>query len=321
MIRDAPAPTHVRRRTAAKPHAAPSICALVQVVSAEEAEYASLLIDLDVRRQRVTDLEAEIAPLLNAFETFERTYDARIGPVQRELREIEQKIAEFEAKIARIHARMVADPDGLLGDLFSREELAEIGDLFGIDTSEWHDEEQARFEHQRFYQHAEDFAPPPPRRRFSEAIEIEMRALYHTLARRFHPDLARDEQDRERRQSFMRRVNAAWQERDLQTLRDLCHQTERDQPEWRQRSVHEQVVWARDERARLDQTVARLVAKLQHLRASSTLPLWTNPALAETVIIRRLAHFTAELDIAKMRLATVQDAFRKALASFALDVA
>lgn len=319
MIRDAPAPTHSTRRTTAKPRTAPPICALVQVVSAEEAEYAGLLIDLDVRRQRITDLETEIAPLLTAFEAFERTYDARIGPVQRELREVEQKIAEFEAKIARIHARMVADPDGVLGDLFSREELAEIGDLFGVDASEWHDEEQARFEQQRFYQRAED--APPPRRRFSEAIETEMRALYHTLARRFHPDLARDDDDRQRRQSFMRRVNAAWQERDLETLRDLCHQTARDQPEWRQRSIQERVVWARDERSRLDQTVTRLVAKLQHLRASSTLPLWTNPTLAESVIIQRLAHFTAELDIAKMRLATVQAAFRKALASFALDIA
>lgn len=319
MIRDAPAPTKPARRARRASAPDPVQCALVRVVSTDEAEYCRLLIDLDVRRRRITDLETEIAPLLNAFETFERTYDARIGPVQRELRETEQKIGEFEAKIARIHARMVADPDGLLGDLFSRDELREIGDLFGVDASEWFGEEQGRFEQEYSYQ-AEDFASSRPHRRRPDAVEAELRTLYHTLARRFHPDLAMDEEDRERRQAFMLRVNTAWRERDLQTLRDLCHQTERDQPEWTERSTRERVAWARTERSRLDQTIANLVARLHHLRSSSTLPLWMNPSLAETVIIRRLAHFSAELEIAKARLASVQEAFRKALASFALDL-
>ena len=319
MIRDAPAPTKSVRRSRRAPAPGNAECAIVRVVSAEEAEYCRLLIDLDVRRRRISDLESEIAPLLNAFESFERTYDARIGPVQRELRETEQKIGEFEAKIARIHARMVADPDGLLGDLFSREELREIGDLFGVDANEWFDEEQAPFE-QDFSYRAEDVSSPRPRHRQSNAVEAELRTLYHTLARRFHPDLAKDDGDREHRQAVMLRVNTAWRERDLQTLRDLCHRTERDQPEWTERSARERVDWARTERSLLDQTVANLVARLHHLRSSSTLPLWMNPSLAETVIIRRLAHFTAELDIARARLASVQEAFRKALASFALDL-
>src|SRR6476660_9082074 len=184
MIRDVSAPTAVASRARSAPPPNSTDCALVRVSSAEEVEYCRLLIDLDVRRRRITDLEMEIAPLLTAFEAFERTYDARIGPVQRALRDTEQKIVDFEAKIARIHARMVADPDGLLGDLFSREELREIGDFFGINANEWFDEDQARFEGGS-YQRAEDFAPPRKRRRGSEAVETELRPLYHTLARRF----------------------------------------------------------------------------------------------------------------------------------------
>lgn len=301
------------------PASEPVHLALVRVITAEDAEYCRLQVDLLARRRRIADLETEIAPLLNAFEAFERTYETRIGPVQRELRETEQKIGDFEAKIARIHARMVADPDGLLGDLFSRDELREIGDFFGVDASEWFEEGEDASARGSF-DDAEEFVPLRARNRRSDEVETELRTRYHTLARRFHPDLATDEADRARRQAIMLRVNTAWQERDLHTLRELCHQTEHDEAVWAQRTTHERVAWARTERSRLDQTIANLVARLHHLRSSSTLPLWMNPALAETVIIRRLAHFGAELEIAKARLASVQEAFRKALASFALDL-
>jgi hypothetical protein len=62
-----------------------------------------------------------------------------------------------------------------------------------------------------------------------------------------------------------------------------------------------------------------LAERLASLRASATLPLWMNPSLAETVIAQRLAHLASELDRARERLDATKQAFRQALAAFALD--
>jgi hypothetical protein len=52
--------------------------------------------------------------------------------------------------------------------------------------------------------------------------EAELRALYRRLARALHPDLARGEAERARRQELMARANAAWARRDRTALELLA---------------------------------------------------------------------------------------------------
>lgn len=311
--------------------AAPIPRALVCVRTAEEVEYARWRVALDVRRRRMGELEAAVAPLQRAFEQFEQTYNTRLEPAQRALREVEAEIAQCESRIARIHARIVSDPEGVLGDLFSRDELREIGAMFDVDASawqewqEWHDRQEAakrrdelpHERHRRERLHHERFEPR--RRRLAAGDEAELRARYRALARRFHPDLARGAEDRHYRQEMMHRVNAAWHARDLAALRALAQEVERAGLDWEERPLASRLAWTRRECARLDGVIGGLAERLAALRASATLPLWMNPTLAETVIAQRLVHLASELDRARERLDAVRQAFRQALAAFALD--
>lgn len=306
-------------------------CALVCVRTPDEIEHARLRVALDVRRRRMAELEATVAPLERAFERFERTYIARLEPAQRELREVEDEIARCESRIARIHARIVSDPEGVLGDLFSRDELREIGTMFDVEPDawqewqEWHDRQEAsrrrdetgQERHHRERLRYERFEPR--RRRLSTADDAELRTRYRALARRFHPDLARGDEDRQLRQDMMHRVNAAWHARDLAALRALAQEAERAGLDWEDRPLASRLAWTRRECSRLDGVIDGLADRLSSLRTSATLPLWMNPSLAETVIAQRLAHLATELERARERLETARQAFRQALAAFALD--
>ena len=310
---------------------APIPCALVCVRSPEEIEYARLRVALDVRRRRMSELEHAVAPLQRAFERFERTYNSRLEPAQRALREVEAEIAQCESRIARIHARIVSDPEGILGDLFSRDELRDIGSMFDVEPDawqewqEWHDRQEAarrrdetgQERHQRERLHHERFEPR--RRRLSTADDAELRTRYRALARRFHPDLARSDEERHHRQEMMHRVNAAWHARDLGALRALAQEAERAGIDWAERPLASRLAWTRRECVHLDGMITGMTDRLASLRTSATLPLWMNPTLAETVITQRLAYLATELDRARERLESAKQAFRRALAAFALD--
>jgi hypothetical protein len=61
------------------------------------------------------------------------------------------------------------------------------------------------------------------------APSAELKALYRTAARRFHPDLAEDDADRERRTELMARVNAAYGARDADVLRHILDSPDVDE--------------------------------------------------------------------------------------------
>lgn len=53
--------------------------------------------------------------------------------------------------------------------------------------------------------------------------ENKIRELFRNLAKRFHPDLAGDDVDREKREKIMAQINNAYSSRDLKTLQSLAH--------------------------------------------------------------------------------------------------
>src|SRR5690606_19340759 len=74
-------------------------------------------------------------------------------------------------------------------------------------------------------QQAEDPYIPPHERKFKIPEPIEMperpenkniKTLYRQLARQYHPDLAQDEADRERRTKIMSLINTAYQNEDFE---------------------------------------------------------------------------------------------------------
>jgi hypothetical protein len=68
--------------------------------------------------------------------------------------------------------------------------------------------------------------PPPPETHIDPEMAAALKQLYRQLARRFHPDMAADEQDRARRTELMTAVNAAYAAGDIERLRQLALEPE-----------------------------------------------------------------------------------------------
>jgi len=149
----------------------------------------------------------------------------------------------------------------------------------------------------------------------------EIRTLYRSLARLCHPDLARDDDDRTRRQELMLRINDAWERQDLDDLRRI----EADRGGvlgWRSlTSWAERVIWARRECVRLDSQVIALTERLRALRSSDTFPLWFNPSLGHSVITQRATTLRIDIANAHHRVDEAKEAFRQALQHYAARVA
>ncbi|MBA2469741.1 MAG: hypothetical protein H0V37_10085 [Chloroflexia bacterium] len=311
--------------------------ALVCLPSPEQRDFAFLEAEIRLRHLQVGRLEAEIAPLIAALEKFEWEYKGRLGALQRELHELQGLIERLEHRTVRIHARLAADPSGVLGDLFTRDELNEIGEMFGIEIpASWvaPDEAAERQERERawrFHQgtnrndEAEEEILRQVRRGRARHVpqeeRKEIRTLYRSLARLCHPDLAEDEADRERRQELMLQINDAWERQDLDDLRRI----ERDRGGvlgWRSlANWAERVIWARRECVRLDSQVIALTERLQALRSSDTFPLWFNPSLGNSVITQRATSLRIDIANAHFRVDEAKDAFKQALQYYAARVA
>ncbi len=276
------------------------VWALVPLPSPDEREYAILRAEQELRLAQIARLDAEIAPLVAALEKFEWDYKARLGVLQQELHGLRSLIERLEHRTARIHARLMADPNGMLGDLFDREELREIGEMFGIEIppSWFRASEEATpddetdhgwnfFSGHGFRDEGGDLSRRRRRPRRPDAEVQEMRTLYRGLARRFHPDLADDDEDLARRQEMMLQINAAWHDQSLDALRSLERETAHEAGRSPRSSLAQRVLWLRQECLRLDRRIKALTAQLRALRASDTFPLWFNPALGNSVISQR----------------------------------
>ena len=311
--------------------------ALVHVPSPEQRDFAFLETEIKLRQAYVERLQTEIAPLLAALEKFEWQYRARLGNLQQELRNLNSLVDRLEHRTVRIHARLVADPAGVLGDLFTREELDEIGEMFGIEIpASWFapDDEIERQERERewrFYQSTdrnqdaeEEILRRMKRRQHRHLPDDErkeIRTLYRSLARLCHPDLAADEPDRIRRQELMLRINDAWHQQNLDALREI-DQDRGGLLGWRSlTNWAERVLWGRKECVRLDKQIIALTERLQALRASDTFPLWFNPTLGNSVISQRAVTLRIDIANAHHRVDEAKEAFRQALHHYAAAVA
>ncbi|MGB3329522.1 MAG: J domain-containing protein [Thermomicrobiales bacterium] len=312
---------------------------LVHVQSREDQRYDDLLRSIEQRTGRLADLEAEIAPLLRALEQFEWHYNSTLGGLQRDLRQVRQQRDTIDVWTTRIHARMVADPNHVMGDLFSEDELRQIGALFGVELPEsWFESAREAEERRRREERENGFfdgntaaeeeilrrmfrGSRADRERLPDEVEQEIRSLHRSLARRFHPDLATTEAERLLCQEMMLRINDAWHDRDLGQLRELDEQSSHLAGTSSERGVARRLHWARQEVVRLDSLIDSLATKLTALRGSSTFPLWFNPTLARTVITQRASVLQMDLSTETQQLEDAKLAFRHALASYAVTVA
>ena len=139
------------------------------------------------------------------------------------------------------------------------------------------------------------------------AIAAQIKRVYLELARRYHPDLAKNDDDRAKRQEIMLKVNQAFHERDLDTLVAIKRDADAADGPNGLPSVAARLAWSLRELDRLDDVIADLNTELATIRASESGRLWRSFAAGEPVFDRLAVDLRTELNRQRTRLADLTD--------------
>ncbi|GGP87411.1 hypothetical protein GCM10010215_11540 [Streptomyces virginiae] len=179
-------------------------------VTGEERPEARLERAVRAAEQALIEFEIAVETFRVEVENFSRLHHQKLGPMYTRLDELDALIAE--AKAARTgdaeDLRRARDARSLVMPMPGVDEL--FHDWLG---SEGISDDAAAMLTDRPVR-------PPERVRPSE----EVRRLYRELVRQAHPDLAQEEGERERRDAFIARVNAAYGRGDEGLLRELAEE-------------------------------------------------------------------------------------------------
>ncbi|HEX8738116.1 MAG TPA: J domain-containing protein [Pyrinomonadaceae bacterium] len=191
----------------------------------EEIELEKKRRKLERLKDRLADREEEMAELRAELEQTEANYTMEVGRFYAELDEIEAQIAEEELKL-------VPDDEEIKKKVEELRRRAE--------------ESAAELEEASCHN---KFNPTP-----------EAKKAYHNLARMIHPDLAIDDEERERRHRLMARLNDAYAEGNQNLLNKLVEEY-RDSPDLVRGTT------VGDELVRVIRQISQVAARLRELKS------------------------------------------------------
>ncbi|MFC6065014.1 hypothetical protein [Streptomyces ochraceiscleroticus] len=178
--------------------------------------------------QALIEFEIAVETFRVEVENFSRLHHQRLGPMY-------SRLDELDAQIAEAVAARSGDPE----DVRRAQELrAAVLPMPGVEElfHGWMGSEGLWPEAQAML--TDQPVRPPQKVRPSE----EARKVFRDLVRKAHPDLARDDAERERRDAFISRVNAAYAIGDEAALRQLAAEWEAGPvPQERQLSESEEL--------------------------------------------------------------------------------
>ena len=142
-----------------------------------------------------------------------------------------------------------------------------------------HNEEETRY-YER--EHREEHTRPE----LDDTSTATLRMLYLGLVKRFHPDLAKTEDERLQRERVMKEVNAAFHERDLDRLRAIELEHQVDETAFESKSIGDKLVWAIREVSRLDNLIDSIQKARSTLEASELAILSKRQGEGEPLLAR-----------------------------------
>ena len=283
---------------------------VVRALPPAEQQYQRHLITIGERRRDLAQLERDLARLRDAVTGFEALAQARLGELFAELRRLEGATADFSHRVARLRAAL---------DTRDLDEL----DLDELDLDELDLEDDDLLTGASFGASGARGIPrgphvPAAARRWLATEAAEAKRLYIDLAKRLHPDLARDDEERQRRERIMQRVNEAFRLRDLAGLRAVHLESIAEDPGWAERPVTDRLAWAEEELRRLAVALEEARLAMARLRGGELFRLYTRYESGEPVfadlkirIEERIATETRRLDRLKSSYRRLVDRWRK----------
>lgn len=163
-----------------------------------------------VAEQALIDYEIAVETFRIEVENFSRLHHQKLGPMYSRLDELDAEIAE--AKAAR-----TGDPEDVRAAHDARARVMPMPDVAEL-FHNWMDSDGLSPEASAML--TDQPVRPPERVRPTE----EARKVYRELVRKAHPDLAQDDKERERRDEFIARVNAAYGRGDEAMLHELAEE-------------------------------------------------------------------------------------------------
>jgi hypothetical protein len=160
--------------------------------------------------QALIEFEIAVETFRVEVENFSRLHHQKLGPMY-------ARLDELEARIAEARAASTGDPEDIRAAHEARARvmpMPEVEELF----HGWMDSDGL------FQEAAAMLTDQPVRAPERVRPSEEARRLYRELVRKAHPDLAQEESERERRDEFIARVNAAYAQGDEALLRELSEE-------------------------------------------------------------------------------------------------
>lgn len=236
--------------------------ALVLIPTPEARQYTRLLVEIERLKEIIAGLQTERDGLEMTLTNFAVELRSRVGSLRTELNRVRRQVSEYRRRIERLRENDLLDPEQV-----EREVAEEFAERL---RSEQEAEEQAAREGQRI-----DVERPRPQ--LDAETEAEILRLYRELAKRYHPDRARNEKDRARRTDIMLTINVAYSERDLLTLQRMAKAADAADPASALLSEAERVQWAQRVITRMTMQVDELGEQVNLLRQSETFQMWQSP--------------------------------------------
>ncbi len=216
---------------------------------ATDPEIRTLRAKISDRQDTVAELELELFDIRVSLEEFERKLEVRIRPLERQLTDLQAQNRK---------SRHDAERRAQWG-----KDLEQAPDVVKQFERAWTPGRQQIKKPQKT----------------SEPEKSELKSLYRELAKRFHPDLTTDPEQKKWREEMMAAVNAAYQNQDLNALLELRQQPDR-QPKLVSQTREELLAKMAAEVLRLDQLIAKLNRTMNELSNSSLAQLQLNVSMA-----------------------------------------
>jgi hypothetical protein len=218
-----------------------------------DRELDELRAALASRQERIAQLELDLLNSRTELTAFNAEIEQRIGPFQRRLEALEAELAEARHRASRraLWGERASSPD------IPEDVLIQYKRLWGRDPNPTP-------------------ASPSPTRAAAEAAppdDSEIKSLYRSLAKRFHPDLAQDTGEKPWREQMMARVNDAYHAQDMAALRRLAGEQAPDSAQPAPKTREQVLRELQAELERLDGLAASLEQQLDDLAKSPAVQL------------------------------------------------
>jgi hypothetical protein len=211
-------------------------------------------------REQLARLEQEHTDLRLELNEFELLYNARVGPIEARLADVQLHLNEYKLRIELVQWR---------GKSLSPIQLeAEV-------ENRLHDQRERAEAIHANADMARSFVPPQP---IDAVADLDLKQVYRELAKRAHPDLAIDADDRAIRSQRMADINALYAQHDLEGLRQLLRlmETARQEP---YETPEQRLQRLKNERITLDLAIRRTKAEIAEINRDPLMALKLDVAL------------------------------------------